>query len=489
MRCAEPGLAPEVPLLVAARAGGRWLVSAIDRAARAAGLRAGMTVAEARLLVPGIEVRPADPAGDAAALVRLARALLERVCPIVAPDPPDGLVLETTGADHLHGGEEAMLAGLVADLAGRGLAARGALADCLGAAHALARFGRAAIIRLPPGHGPAAVSALPPEALRIAPALAQDLRLLGFACIGDLLAEPRAPLVRRFGLELGLRLDQILGGRSEPVAPVRALDPVRVHRIFSEPISAPDTIARHVARQTAALCRLLEARSLGALRVDLLCRRLDGGVQAVRIGLARPARDPERMMRLFRERLDGVDPGGGIEEMTLAASAVDGLAARQTVNDLAGGTAPDLSALVDTLANRPGVRAVYRAAPVASDVPERSVARLPALAPPVGAGWPTDWPRPVRLLPRPVPVETVALLPDHPPVAFTFEGRRRRVVCADGPERIFGEWWKRDAERQAVRDYFRVEDETGARYWIFRAGDGEDAGTGSQRWFLHGVFA
>ena len=149
---------------------------------------------------------------------------------------------------------------------------------------------------------------------------------------------------------------------------------------------------------------------------------------------------------------------------------------------------PDIADLVDTLANRVGEHAVYRAVPVASDVPERSVARIGAMAANTGSTWPGHWPRPYRLLPRPEPIETLALLPDHPPVWFTWRGIRRRVKRADGPERVFGEWWDRDAELATVRDYFRVEDEAGERYWLYRAGDGEDPDTGSQRWFLHGVF-
>ena len=140
------------------------------------------------------------------------------------------------------------------------------------------------------------------------------------------------------------------------------------------------------------------------------------------------------------------------------------------------------------LANRVGTRAVYRLAPVASDVPERSVTRIPPLSEPVGAGWPDHWPRPARLLPRPEPIQTMALLPDQPPVWIVWRGVRHRVARADGPERVFGEWWKRDSELIAVRDYFRIEDEAGARLWIYRTGDGENAGTGSHHWFLHGVF-
>ena len=60
----------------------------------------------------------------------------------------------------------------------------------------------------------------------------------------------------------------------------------------------------------------------------------------------------------------------------------------------------------------------------------------------------------------------IALLPDHPPVSMTWRGKRRRVKRADGPERIFGEWWRRPTELEAVRDYFLIENERGERFWI-----------------------
>ena len=113
---------------------------------------------------------------------------------------------------------------------------------------------------------------------------------------------------------------------------------------------------------------------------------------------------------------------------------------------------------------------------------------MPALGPPRRGTWPADLPRPVRLLDPPQPVDAMALLPDQPPVAFTWRRVRHRVRRADGPERIAGEWWKRAGEMRSVRDYFRVEDEEGRRFWLFRRGDGEDAATGDLRWFLHGFF-
>jgi protein ImuB len=318
--------------------------------------------------------------------------------------------------------------------------------------------------------------------------MVEDLSVLGFARIGELTAKPRAPLALRFGPELGRRLDQALGRLSEPIDPVRLPSLIEVRRVFAEPVGEAETIARTTGKLVAQLCEVLEAKALGARRLDFLFHRVDNRIEAIRIGTALPVRDVKRLTRLLCDKIETVDPGFGIEIMRLAATLAEPLAPKQTISSLAGEPEADVSGLIETLANRVGEQHLYRFAPVASDVPERSVCRVAPTAPDTGEAWLNHWPRPSRLLPTPEPIETVALLPDHPPVSFTWRGARRRVKRADGPERVFGEWWKRDAELSAVRDYFRVEDEAGERFWIYRAGDGEDAATGSHRWFLHGIF-
>lgn len=478
----------ETPFILIGREGSKRIVQAANEAAQAAGLHAGMAAAKAQALVPGLLTEDANPIADARELERLALWLLQRVSPIVAVDAPAGIVIDTTGADHLHGGEQAMLDGIVGRLAMSGVTARAVVADSWGAAHAIARFSQRPTFVAPAGEGARLLRSLPTEALRISHLTCGKLRTLGFETVGDLLDQPRAPLTLRFGSEIALRIDQALGHAAEPVAPLRPADIIEARRAFAEPIGAAETIARYVSKLVVQLCEGLEARGLGARRLDLLCQRVDSHVQAVRVGLGAPVRDPKRLTRLLCEKIETIEPGFGIEVMTLAATIAEPIERRQTVSSLIEETAPDVSDLIDILANRVGNKAVYRLAPVASDVPERSVCRVPALAPETGASWPDHWPRPARLLARPEPVETMALLPDQPPVHFTWRGIRRRVKCADGPERVFGEWWKREAESISVRDYFRVEDEAGERYWLYRAGDGENAATGSHRWYLHGVF-
>lgn len=488
-RQAGPAAPPvEAPLIIAGRDRNRRVVTAADAAAQALGLHVGTPVTKAQALVPGLVIEPADPQADAESLERLALWVLQRIAPIVAVDGPDGIVIDSTGADHLHGGEAAMLDALVGRLTFSGITARAAVADTWGAAHALARYAADPSLIAASGTVEASLSPLPLEALRLPHSISAGLRDLGFACIGDLIGQPRAPLTRRFGPELCRRLDQALGETVEPITPIRPDDMIEARRSFAEPIAAAETIARYIGKLVATLCTMLEERGFGARRLDLLCHRIDNRIETVRIGLARPVRDPKRLTRLLCDKIETIDPGLGIEVMSLAATIAEPLTEKQVASSLTEAAEPDLSGLIDTLANRVGARAVYRFAPVASDVPERSVCRIPALAEDTGAGWPDHWPRPSRLLPRPEPIETMALLPDHPPNWISWRGIRRRVRRADGPERIFGEWWKRDAELAAVRDYFRIEDEAGERFWIFRAGDGEDAATGSHRWFLHGVF-
>jgi protein ImuB len=478
----------EAPLVMIGRDGNRRVVTAADAAARAAGLRPGIPATKAQILVPGLITMDADPVTDAEALERLALWVLQRVSPIVAADPPDGIVVDSTGADHLHGGEAAMIETLVGRLAMSGVTARAAIADTWGAAHALARFAANPSIIAPHGHGAAVLDPLPLAALRLPPEMAADLRVLGFERIGDLLAQPRAPLILRLGPELGRRITQALGELAEPIEAIRPPDLVEVRRAFAEPIGAAETIARYIGKLTAQLCAALEEKGLGARRLDLLCHRVDNWIEAVRVGTAQPVRDARRLARLLCDQIEKIDPGFGIELMALAATIAEPLQRRQIASSLIEIATPDISDLVDTLANRVGERAIYRVAPVASDVPERSVCRIPALSPDTGAAWPSHWPRPTRLFAHPERIEAIALLPDHPPVSFTWRGVRRRVKRADGPERVHAEWWKRDAELAAIRDYFRVEDQAGERYWIYRTGNGGDPGTGSHLWYLHGVF-
>ena len=477
-------------MVVVGRRGARKLVLDANLAARTLGVVPGLAVAQAQARVPGLHIVEAEPEADAAALHRLARWALRRYSPLVALDGEDGVWIEAGGCAHLFGGEDAMLQDMVDRLAAVGASARIAMAGAPGAARALARYGGRPSLVVSASEETARVSVLPVAALRLAPEVVTGLSKLGFETVGDLEATPRGPLALRFGGELICRLDQAFGRVFETFEPIEAPEVVRIRHAFFEPIGAPETIARRTGKLVTALCAALEAKGLGARRLDLVCERVDGRREAVRIGTAKPNRDPKRLVRLLGDRLDRIDPGFGIEAMSLSAPLAEPLQPRPSVSSLAGEEAPaDVEGLVDVLTSRLGRAKVYRMAPVESDVPERSARRVAATSPSTGRSWPSQWPRPSRLLLPAEPVEAMAALPDEPPVAFTWRGQRRRMKRADGPERIYGEWWKRDAEMDAVRDYFAVEDDAGERFWLYRQGDGEIAATGDLRWFIHGVFA
>lgn len=479
-------LSPDRPLVLISRSGAKRLISAADDKAKAAGIRLGMPAAKAQAMVHGLQIIDADPAADADALERIALWALTQYSPIVAVDGTDGIVMDTEGADHLQGGELPMLTGIANRFRARGLTVHAAIADSWGAAHACARATNRETIIIPSGETVRAVERLPLSHLRLPAEIIGDLRTLGFKTIGELSATPRAPLALRFGPEIGRRLDQIFARVSEPIDPIRAPEWIEVSRSFAEPIGAAETIDNYVGRLIVKLVTELQRKGLGVRRADLIVEKVDGTSQAIRAGTAKPARDVAWLTKLFRDRTETIEPGFGIEKLTLVAVMTEPLGEEQRSSLVDDGN-EDITPLIDTFGNR-GQR-VYRIVPVASDVPERSIRRISAAAGDVAETWAHHWPRPVRLLARPELIEVIALLPDHPPVTVTWRGKRRRVKRADGPERIFGEWWSRSSEFDAVRDYFVIEDETGERLWIFRSGDGVDPATGSHRWFLHGIFA
>ena len=484
----SPDTPAQTPVVMVGRVGRRRAVAHMNLAAAKAGLHLGQAVAHATALVPGLVLQDLDAEADLAALHRLALWAQRLYSPTVAPDPPDGLVIDATGCAHLFGSEEKMLIDIRRRLAKAGLSATAAIADSWGGAHALARYSRRSIFVVPTGALGVQLKDLPVAALRLPADLVHALAKPGFDTIADLEATPKGPLAHRFGMEPVQRLDQAFGREREPIEPVFAPQTPRTAKIFAEPIGAPETMARYLGELTVELCAALEAEGLGAKSIDAWFYRVDNRIESARIGLSAPSRDAPRLAKLLCEKLEMVDPGFGIDKMVLAAPAAEALAYRQEDALRGKRASADLSGLIDTLAARLGAEHVYRLASADSDLPERSVRKAPAIEAPAAFSWPVDWPRPTRFFPRPEPIETVALLPDQPPATFTWRGMRRRVRRADGPERVFGEWWKADAELARSRDYFQVEDEAGGRYWIYRDGDGEDEASGSQRWFMAGVF-
>lgn len=451
-------------------------MAAVDDAARRHSLKPGMTVADAQTFVPDLTVMEADPAGDDAALAMFAAWAVRRYSPIVSPDPPDGILIDSTGCDHLFGGEHAMLADMHASLSRGGISVCAAVADTPGAAYAVARVLADPIRIVAQGDTEQALRPLPVAALRLPQEIVAGLFDLGFREIGQVLDSPRTALAVRFGAAVGQKLAWALGATPELIAPYLPENLPRQRLVFAEPLASPASLeraARDLAKQIAAD---LERRAMGARCLDLLFERVDNSIQAIRVGLAQASRNPDHLMRLLRGRLETIDPGFGIDAASLIAAQVEPLPSQQIATVLSDiGPETDMSELVDRLTSLPTVRQVLRFAPVESDLPQRSVQRLQALAPPAGQTWPS-WPRPTRLIDPP---ELITAIPHDAPDAFVWRGRAHRICKCDGPERIHGEWWQAPREVAATRDYYRVEDETGAQFWIVHSGDA---------WHVQGLF-
>jgi protein ImuB len=485
------------PFVLAAAAAGGPRVAAVNAAAEADGIGAGDPVADARARAGDmLQVRTAEPAADAAALRRLA-LWATRYTPAVSPwgeeSGADGFFLDATGSAHLWGGEEALLADLAQRLDRFGLPPRLAIAGTPGMAWALSRFHREPRCVLPPGQESEALAPLPIEALRLLPETYAMLRRLGFKRAGALIGKPRAPFAARFPVELLRRLDQALGRAPEPLALLAPPPVYRSLRQLLEPIVTQEAIVTVATQLMQELAPSLERDGAGARTLRLTLFRVDGEVRTIEIGLTAPTRSPAHVARLIGLELEriveSIDAGFGFETVELAVTGHERLLPRQTVLQPAdeAGNAESLAALIDRLRQRLGGRRVCRLVPLESHLPERAEARRPA-------GTRTEaWPAPDAARPRPVlllrnaePAEVTALVPDGPPRRLRWRGKRRRIVAAEGPERIAAEWW-RSRKAQPTRDYFLVEDETGRRLWLYRDGlYGHEAGV--PRWFVHGVF-
>jgi len=483
---ASPALAAR-PVVLIARAGQREVLTAACPLALSLGLRPGMVAAHARALIGDLDVRDADPDADKALLERLAQHAAIHWTPVASVSGSDGIWLDLTGAAHLFGGEERFCRRLVRFFARLGLTLRVAVAGTAGAAHALARYDGRDIVLLDAGREASALAALPISGLRLEPDQFNAAARFGLDHIGDLLPMPRGPLARRLGLSTVKRLDQALGRIAEPIVPIETVEMPQVVRRLLEPIATAEAIAQVIADLVGDLVAVLQQRGLGVRTAVLIAERVDGADQRIAIGASRATRDARHLMRMFGLKIDRIEPGLGLEAMRLAVPRSEPLGPISLGALLASdGAAGDLAPAIDQLVGRAGEGAVFRMGVEESDVPERAVRRAGPLDP--VRGWPA-WRRPARMLHRPEFLSgVVALLPDHPPRRFTWRGVPYRVVAGDGPERIHGEWWRTDAEHWAVRDYFRVEVESGERFWIFRRGDGVAPETGDLSWYLHGVF-
>ena len=467
------------------------VIMAADRQALSLGLGPGMKLADARARVPDLLAFDHDPRADANLLARLAEAC-ERYTPMVAVEPPDALILDISGAAHFHASEDALAQDAEDRLDAAGYGAGWALAGTADAALALARHG------LKEG----AEAQLPVAALAMDDKTHQALERAGLYRIGDLAERPRANLAARFGMELTLRLDRILGLEDRPIDPLRRVGNIVTERRFAEPLTHIDAALACLSELFAEAAERLNQRGQGARMVRMLLFRCDGDIARLGLETGAPTRDAALFQRLLRERIDALNdplnPGFGYDLIRLSIIASEALAPQQLRLEGGEDRQEDEVALVSQLSTRLGRERVQKFAPADSHIPEQGLLALPALSAPSPVPWqmqPSGDPplRPLHMFDPPQRVQVIAEVPDGPPHRFTWRRKTHQVIRYEGPERIASEWWQRKDGQQPgngglTRDYYRVEDARGRRYWLFRHGlYGEEKA--NPDWYVHGLFA
>ncbi len=485
------------PLLVAEKIRGALRVAAADAAALRLGLRIGMTLAEARALVPDIVTTEADSEADASLLQRCAAAC-EIFTPLVALRAGAGLILDVTGCAHLFGGEKELAFAACRRLNRLGLAACFALAGTPEAAWALARERHGSIVA--PGEEEALTQALPIMALERDSETILALQRAGFLTLGDLAARAPYTLAARFGEDLVIALRRLLGREDIRITPLRPPPEIIAEKHFSEPLGLMESLLAALERLTRDVARALEKREAGGRHFEASFFRADGAVRRIAVETAEATRDTTLLMRLIRLRIealaDPLDPGFGFDALRLAVLRSETFDSLQPA--LAGEAAVQngeraVADLVNRLVARFGRENVRRFVTHDTHDPVRAAGTVPYLAGVVSVPPPEPEPgspplRPLTLFEHPQWIEVMAEVPDSPPLRFRWRRVLHEVARAEGPERIAPEWWREASPAPAIRDYYRVEDANGHRFWIFREGLYEDSNA-RPRWFLHGLFA
>lgn len=469
-------------------------ITTANTAGLTAGAQPGTMLADARTLCPSLAVAPADPAGDLVFLQKLA-VWAQRWGPWSALDPPDGALVDITGAAHLFGGEAALLADARAALTRRRMSVRLAIAPTAGAAWALAHYGPPDAMLHAADDPAQRLAHLPVPALRLDADTITLLKRLGLKRLGDLHGVHREALVRRFRNRRSaaanplIRMDQLLGRVPEPLLPVMAIEAPLVQRRLMEPIRHRELLERVVADLAADIARVLEGEALGVRRLELGLWKVDGEVVTRRLEVAAASRDPIHLAGLFGRKLEDIDAGFGIEMVRLRASWTEPLAlAQRDFEASAENHGTSLAACIDRLSVRLGPDAVRRPVPRASHVPERAQRWLGPLEPDKTAQGELEFHvRPLKLLDRPEPITVIYETPDGLPKRFRWRGGSHDVARSEGPERIAPEWW-RERSTTRLRDYYRIEDGQGRRYWIYRSGLLGDGRGGVPEWFLQGMW-
>jgi protein ImuB len=507
--------APDAPVVLTVDGTHGQLIHAVTKAAAERGARPGARLTDARALDPTLVAVPADPEGDEALLRRFAK-WAGRWSPLVEVDGGDALRLDVTGAAHLFGGEDGLADDISARFAHAGFTVRTAIAPTAAAAWALSRFDRKSLIVTPAKAGVHVDASsrcselsidmdaslrwhdelrpLHVSALRLDSDTVRTLERLGLKTVGALIAMPRLALARRFrgGEDVVDALDRMLGKKPEPLSAAPDNPPPRATLRLEEPATHVEAPAQALERLIPELVRQLQQRHLGARRLSLTGYRVDGSIATASVATAIPSREPKHLQRLLADKAAALNPEFGFDAFALTADWTEELGAAQNslVEEPSG--EHELARLIDRLTVKLGPKRVRRPQAEESHLPERANRWVSAISSSLrarlaGPSAREELSRPQRLLDRPEAIDVIYATPEGMPRRFVWRRAVHDIARVEGPERIAPEWWRQPGSAR-LRDYYKVEDADGRRYWIYREGLIGDGRGGAPNWYIHGLF-
>jgi protein ImuB len=471
----------DLPFVLVLTEKGKRIVKAVNAEAQEKGIYTGMLAADCRAILPELQILDYDTEQPGILLVALAEWCI-RYTPFISIEASDTLILDASGCTHLWGGEEQYLRDIQHKFENFGYTIKIAMADTIGTAWAVCKFGQNTSI-IKSGFETDSLKLLPPAALRLEIGILDKLQKLGLKTIGSFINMPATALRRRFGQLLLNRLAQALGEEMELMELIIPVTPYRERLPSLEPICTAEGIEIAIKTLLEMLCLRLQQESKGLRKCELKCYRLDGIIEKIEIGTSKPSRNTLHLFKLFENKITQIQPDLGIELFLLEASVVEDLQNTQdALWTVSSGNETALAELLDRLAGKTGEKSIYRFLPDEHYWPERSFKKAISLSEKPTTKWRTDLPRPLHMLSVPEIIQVSVQMPDYPPLLFRYKNKIHTIKKADGPERIEQEWW---IDEGLYRDYYCVEDEQGARYWLFRSGDYNNDPT----WFIHGFFA
>lgn len=474
----------EAPFALASPDHGRMVITSANVQAQMQGVDTGIAVADARAMIPSLVVADDDNGLAQKLLTGLAKWLI-RYSPVVAIDLQDGLILDVTGCAHLWGGEKQYITDIHRRLQGFGYYTQIAMADTIGTAWAVARFGKGITV-VETAKQYEALLNLPPASLRLELDTIERLEKLGLRQISSFMNMPSFALRRRFGQHLLLRLHQALGTEEEMIEPLIPVMPYHERLPCLEPIVTATGIEIALHQLLETLCNRLQQENKGLRKVVFNAYRVDGKIETIETGTNRASHNTRHIYKLLETKINSIEPALGIELFTLDVLKVQELSPLQAkLWETAGGLEDNnLSELLDRIDGKMGTGHIHRYLPDEHYWPEHSFKPATELNETLVTTWKVNVPRPLMILFKPEPIEVMAPVPDYPPMTFRYKETLHKIIKADGPERVEQEWWLQQGQH---RDYYAVEDEEGCRYWLFRSGHYDVER--SYRWFIHGFFA